>query len=136
MKIIRDLIVRNNTVPCSVKTFIGLPTKETIDDSYKKYHENNQKKKCNDCAYMRDLVNKTLNDAIQDTRYNYITNKIDLFKINDYMNINIKKCDNFKEYERELKERGITIKIQKVNTGTLDVYFHREERTIVVQTKW
>ena len=136
MKIIRDLIVRNNTVPCSVKTFIGLPTKEMVDESYKKYRENELKKKCDDCQYMRDLVNKTLNNAIEDTRYNYTTNKIDLLKISDYMNINMKKCDGFKEYEKELKERGINIKIQKVNTSTLDVYFHREERTIVIQTKW
>lgn len=136
MKMIRNLIARNKMIPCLVKTFIGLPTKEMVDESYKKYNESKIKKKCDDCQYMRDLVNKTLNDAIQDTRYNFITNKIDLLKINDYGNINIKKCDNFKEYERELKERGITIKIQKVNTGTFDVYFHREERTIVIQTKW
>ena len=86
-----------------------MPSKELVANKTESVLLDQQKKKQSDCEFMYDLLNKTLNDAVnaksQKTKYE---NDINNDKLNSSYNMNIAKCDGFKEYNNALKERDIT----------------------------
>lgn len=112
-----------------------IPSKEELENVKEKYHYNINKKKCDDCHYMINLLNKTLNDSMKNSNYKYITNKINLNKLNDISNINIKNCEGFDKYKSELNKRGIKLEINIDKYDIPEVDYNCEEKILTIITK-
>ena len=119
-----------------MRNMVGIPKRDELDAGLKKYYEHNEMSKCKDCEYMMNLVNETLQKSIKETRYKYTFTKIDLSKLKDFDNINIKKCEGFEEYEKRLNEEGIKIKIQKTSSEIMQVDYDRERRVVTIESRW
>ena len=91
-----------------------IPSKEMIDNKAQLVSKDIQEKNKRDCQYMYNLLNMTLNYAVNSSSQNDLyTNDIVVNKLNKVININIENCDDFNEYKKELKERGITYEYYK-----------------------
>lgn len=101
------------------KTKTTIPSKEMIDNKAQLVSKDIQEKNKRDCQYMYNLLNTTLNNAVNSSSQNDLyTNDIVLKELNKYSNINIENCDDFNEYKKELKARGITYEYYKGNLYT------------------
>ncbi len=119
-----------------LQTTITMPSKEELEKARLEYKLNEDQKLKNDCEYMMNLLNKTLNDSIDAGERKYIINKIDKSKINDYNNITIKKCLQYEKYMEELNERDVKLKIVKTSSEDCDVTYNRESKELMIFTRW
>ncbi len=86
-----------------------MPSIEEINSSANKSLDEEAKKNKEDCAYMYNLLNKCLTKAVNSNN-DYTSIDFDKYKLNTYSNTNITKCDDFNDYNKELKARGIELK--------------------------
>ncbi len=123
-------------VAIPLQTTILMPGKEELEKARLEYKLNEDQKLKNDCEYMMNLLNKTLNDSINAGERKYIVNKIDKSKINDYNNITIKKCLQYEKYMEELNERDVKLKIVKTSSEDCEVTYNRESKELMIFTRW
>ncbi len=86
-----------------------MPSIEEINSSANKSLNEEAIKNKADCAYMYNLLNKCLTKAVNSNN-DYTSIDFDKYKLNTYSNTNITKCDDFNDYNKELKARGIELK--------------------------
>jgi hypothetical protein len=86
-----------------------MPSVEEINSSANKSLDEETKKNKADCAYMYNLLNKCLTKAVNSNN-DYTSIDFDKYKLNTYSNTNITKCDDFNDYNKELKARGIELR--------------------------
>lgn len=92
--------------------------------------ENNQ-----DCEYMMNLLNKTIKDSLKGT-YGYASNDIRMEKLNDYVNIDIRRCKKYDKYLNELKERKIGLELSNECAFGPYVYFDLCRNNLKIHWKY
>ncbi len=119
-----------------IQTAINMPSKEELEKGRIDYKINEDQKLKNDCEYMMNLLNKTLNESLNIGERKYIVNKVDKHKIHDYSNITLKNCLQYEKYIEELKERDVQFKVVKTYSDDPDVTYNRDTKELMIFTKW
>ncbi len=111
-----------------------MPNREHLDSKRDELIMIRNEKKNSDCQYMFNLLNKMMRKSLRsDLSYNF--QKINLNRISDFSNIDIKNCDGYVKYQKDLEERGVKIEFHK---NSLDPYvsYDSVDKNITIGCRW
>lgn len=110
-----------------------MPSKEVIDNKSNAVLSAIEEKKKKDCEFMYNLLNKTLNEAVNSkNQKRKHESEFDANMFDTYSSMNIENCDGFKEYNKALKERGITYEYYKGSSRINWIQYYPENKKLEV----